>query len=255
MNVIADNLAYRIADHLVDTTKESYINPVTTIVENYPYESREANTQRLAQLLQRKVPKPYTGRGARKLEGINRVIGDDLRSKVDRNEPVTIVDFGAGKGEVTEALADYYANSINPNLTTVYAVELKPLPPSPKYIHTVIEELEDKSVDLIVVIAVLHHVHPADRRRILGEFDRVLKEDGKIVIEEHASNGSTGFYMSLDIYHNFWYIVEKEDYDPLYLMSAEETAAEFSRAGFQQSYRASPEGWQALYVASFDRKI
>ncbi|KNF10091.1 methylase involved in ubiquinone/menaquinone biosynthesis [Gottschalkia purinilytica] len=44
--------------------------------------------------------------------------------------------------------------------------------------------LEDRSIDYILIMAVLHHISTQDIKEYLIEFKRVLKKDGKLVIIE-----------------------------------------------------------------------
>lgn len=146
--------------------------------------------------------------------------------------PKTILDIGAGTGEITRQIKDHYKLSKD----NVYLIDNKlpvindmtPL----SYIDNKIP-LADGSIDLIIMFVVLHHIPPEERDNIISEVKRILSPDGIFIIREHDSDGSLNFYIFLDLLHIFWYLAFEETPDPMYLLSREEVNQEMNKHGLQ----------------------
>jgi SAM-dependent methyltransferase len=144
--------------------------------------------------------------------------------------PRRILDIGAGNGEITVALKNYYRLPAQ----EVFAIDVK-LPQIAdvtqlQYVDGKIP-LPDNSIDLIVAFAVLHHIDPVNRFALVQEMVRVVTPYGMIVLREHDDNGDALLYHFLDLLHVFWYIAAGETPDPLYLMTQSETSRLFRVAG------------------------
>lgn len=169
--------------------------------------------------------------------------------------PRTILDVGAGKGDITTALKIYY----NLPSSDVFAIDQK-LPEVAEitpltYIDGKIP-LSDNSIDLIIIFVVLHHIPPDVRPNIMSEISRVLSPNGVVIIREHDNDGTQDFYVFLDLMHLLWYLAFKETPDPLYLLSRAETQNLFKDAGLESSgYITYPEpNPQHLYHEMFTKK-
>jgi SAM-dependent methyltransferase len=242
MDSVKSNLIQQIGKYYVLTQREE--KEIGSVVDNWGFETREHNTLRLKRSLS--LAKPITdsnpNRGAQKL--------DRVTSSLKGFKPSSVLDFGAGDAEVTIAAAKKYKLPKE----SVYAVELKPLPSSNFFTPlSDLSAIPDNSIDLILVLEVLHHVHPRQRPTIISNLVRILRPGGLIVIEEHAYNQSPGMYMSLDIYHNMWYLRNNEDYDPLYLLTEDQLQHELST--LQLHSKSKPVGWQQIYAAIYTKKI
>lgn len=136
--------------------------------------------------------------------------------------PQSILDIGAGNGEITSMMKNHYKLPYQ----NVFAIDQK-LPhtinvTSLTYVDGGIP-LPDNSIDLIIMLVVLHHIPPDQRPNILAEIYRVLSPDGLLIIREHDDVKTVDYQIFIEILHIFWYIVSKETDDPLYLMSRTET--------------------------------
>jgi len=243
MEDIGRNLTKTVGKYFVLGAREE--KELSSVVNNWAYETRQENTQRLEKALSMAKAKPSEeARGKRKL--------NDILPSIGKFKPKTVLDFGAGTGDVTQAAALYY--SLSP--TQVFAIEPKEMPPSSLFTYKKdISQVPDASIDLILILETLHHIHPQDRIPILSHVSRVLSPKGKVIIQEHAYNATPAHYIGLDIYHNVWYIKNKEDYDPLYLFSIENATLQMANAGLELESKTDPRGWQQIYSASFVKKI
>ena len=169
--------------------------------------------------------------------------------------PKTILDIGAGKGDITTALKQYY------NLSTqdVYAIDQK-LPTITDLTPLIYVDgkipLPDNSIDLIIIFVVLHHIPPDIRPSIMLEIARVLSPNGVVIIREHDNDGSPDFYIFLDLMHLFWYLAFNETADPLYLLSRIEIQDLFRQVGLESSgYITYPDpNPQRIYHEMFTKK-
>jgi 2-polyprenyl-3-methyl-5-hydroxy-6-metoxy-1,4-benzoquinol methylase len=177
---------------------------------------------------------------------------------IDSIKPTRIMDIGAGKGELLSALA----RKFKLQKENAIGVELKLIDDSTRNFTMITYQdngelpVEDSSVDVIILTHVLHHMHQQVRNSILLKIDRMLTPNGIVVIEEHDYDESTAMYLSLDILHNFWYIVENESIDAMYLMRREQTDQLFFDAGFmvKPDSQRDAKGWQRNYWNVYIRK-
>ncbi|MFC7060306.1 class I SAM-dependent methyltransferase [Halobacillus seohaensis] len=96
-----------------------------------------------------------------------------------------ILDFGAGTGANCPLClpSNYYG--IDPDVSRInYAKRIYP-----DYTFDVFKNskipLKDSSVDVILIVAVLHHIHPKEIKTYIKEFQRILKPNGgKIIVME-----------------------------------------------------------------------
>ena len=188
-------------------------------------------------------------RANERVSGVVDILGDQLT-------PKSILDIGAGTGDITIALKNYY--KLDP--TAVFAIDEK-LPQTQQispltYVEGKIP-LPTNSVDLIIMFAVLHHINPQRRKEILSEAARVLSPEGAIIIREHDYNNDPNFYTFLDLLHMLWYIAYNETQDPLYLMSRRETQDLFEQIGFTSKNYITygKSNLQKLYHEMFVRTI
>lgn len=145
--------------------------------------------------------------------------------------PKSILDIGAGAGDITTALRNYYQLPEQ----NVFAIDQK-LPEildvtAITYDNDGRIPLPDASIDLITLFVVLHHIPPDARTGIMSEIARVLAPNGAVIIREHDNDSTHDFYVFLDIIHLFWYLASGETPDPLYLMSRAETQGLFQQVG------------------------
>ena len=238
MEGITSNLIRQMRKYYVLGVREE--TGLESVVNNWAYETRESNTQRLHRVLSGASIIPNTDSSSQKLA--------DLNDSLGTISPKTILDFGAGTGDLLGALAKKY------NITKKYsyAIEPKGIPEPHKF--TVISnttELPDKTIDLMIIQEVLHHIHPKTRVKLLADISRIMSPTGIILIKEHAYSEAPAMYIGLDIYHNMWYIRNTEDYDPLYLLSETDLIDLMNTAGFQCDSKSKPRGWQQIYVGVF----
>ncbi|CAK7994642.1 Methyltransferase [uncultured virus] len=144
--------------------------------------------------------------------------------------PKSILDVGAGTGEILTGLQNHY------RVSNAYAIDFK-LPTKDQSFQTLLYTdqmtipLPNESVDLIIIFETLHHIHPKDRLVTLKEVARILKPGGRCLISEHDDNQSTAFYNFMELYHLFWYAANNEKVDPLYLMARVDTMKLFKDVG------------------------
>ncbi len=146
--------------------------------------------------------------------------------------PESIIDLGAGSGDITIALKDYYGLSTD----KVFAIDQKLPSITEVTALTYVDEkipLPDNSIYFVVMFVVLHHIPHDIRIDILDEISRILIPGGYVFIREHDDDTTKSFYVFIDLIHIFWYLSSNETADPLYLMTRTETQQLFENAGFQ----------------------
>jgi ubiquinone/menaquinone biosynthesis C-methylase UbiE len=124
-----------------------------------------------------------------------------------------VLDFGSGTGANCTLCkpGNYYG--IDPDLKRVnFAKRIYP-----DYTFNVFKKdkipLEDYSVDIILIVAVLHHIHPEQMGTYIKEFRRVLKPNGGIVVIEPCftnENSISNWFMERN--DNGDYIQNEEGY-------------------------------------------
>lgn len=160
----------------------------------------------------------------------------------DKFKVETIVDIGCSNGEITNSLGERFRCKVygfdvreDPNLV-VKNFEFQKIEPNEKY------PIEDNSVDLIISMAVLHHVEDIDF--LLSEVRRMLKPGGYFIIREHDCD-SQDLSDTLDIIHGLYACVLNEP--------QEETPEEFI-ANYYAHYRTRVEWAKHIAAHGFMRQ-
>lgn len=190
------------------------------------------------------------------LIGKDRIIDPRSRNPETQNKKIkSYLDIGGGNGEITDALG----TALNLTRTSVFLLDDK-APDSTLHDYTRVSydkngnlPFKDGSVDLITMFVVLHHIQPHDRIKLLSEVHRVLSYGGLFIIREHDDNGAPSYFDFLSLIHEFWYVVEEETHDPLYLMSRIEIQQTLEKIGFVSTNYKSYGSYnpQRLYYESF----
>lgn len=151
-------------------------------------------------------------RADERVNSISNLIGD---KKIN-----SLLDIGAGTGDLTIAIG----NKLNLPPNKIFAIDDK-LQPSTSLtkINELSREIPDNSIDLAIMLVVLHHVELEERIKLLQEVERVLTIGGLLIIREHNDNKSLMFQRFIDLLHMLYYISGNEVEDPLHLMSRIET--------------------------------
>lgn len=240
MDGITSNLLRQMRKYYVLGVREE--TGLDSVVNNWAYETRDSNTQRLRRVLSEAPIIPSTDSAGKKLEQLTESLGTIC--------PKTLLDFGAGTGDLLGAVSKKY----NISKKYSYAIEPKGIPEPHQF--TVLQdttELPDKTIDLVLIQEVLHHIHPTTRVKLLTDIYRIMSPNGIILIKEHAYVEAPAMYIGLDIYHNMWYIRNTEDYDPLYLLSTTDLIKLMNGVGFRLKSKSTPRGWQQIYVSVFNK--
>ena len=240
MDGITSNLLRQMRKYYVLGVREE--TGLDSVVNNWAYETRESNTQRLRRVLSNAPIISNTDSAAQKL--------GNLTDSLGTISPKTILDFGAGTGDLLGAIAKKY------NITKKYSYAIEPKGIPEPHEFTVLQttsELPDKTVDLILIQEVLHHIHPNTRAELLTDIHRIMSPNGIILIKEHAYSEAPAMYIGLDIYHNMWYIRNAEAYDPLYLLSRTDLINLMTAGGFRLKSASEPRGWQQIYLSVFNK--
>lgn len=204
------------------------INDILMRIKSNPSD-RQTPVEKLHAILSRlnRLP-PREGR-------IEERIGTIVEMVKSQNlRPRTILDIGAGTGEILLGLKNFY----NLDTENVFAIDNK-LPNIDKITPLTYQNgtipLPDNSIDLVVMLMTLHHIPIEARPGIVSEISRVLSPNGVVIIREHDNNYDPDFYTFLDGLHLFWYLASGETPDPLFLMTRVETSALFNQAGLQSA--------------------
>ena len=104
------------------------------------------------------------------------------------------VDFGCGDGQFANTMIQTY-NISNHLLIDIVDTRID------KHLHfgTSLDKVSSKSVNLITAMMSLHHV--TNLSKVLQEFDRILKDNGIVVIREHDSENQTDEF-NIEVYHH-----------------------------------------------------
>lgn len=110
-------------------------------------------------------------------------IDNIVKERFDLNNK-KILDFGCGVGTCSSMFSPDNYLGVDPDSRRIdYARRLYP-----KHTFLVLKEkelpLENRSVDYILVIAVLHHIPSKELQEYLQEFRRILKPNGKVIVIE-----------------------------------------------------------------------
>lgn len=146
--------------------------------------------------------------------------------------PKSILDIGAGSGIILQSIGKEYGL----HKSKMFGVELKeitnPNITSLKYTSDMSIPLPDKSIDVIMMMSVLHHIPPENRPKVMSEVQRIASDNCRIVIREHDGDDTLEFWMFLQFVHYVWYVAYSEHCDPLFLMPKTELINMFSNYGF-----------------------
>jgi len=118
---------------------------------------------------------------------------DRLIFKLGINNEHTIVDFGCGPGFYTIPLARVARRTIGIDVSSKMLKRTSEYAQREAVTVQLIESdgtainLEDNSVDLILTVHVYHEI--TDREKVLGEFSRILKPDGRLAVVERTRGG------------------------------------------------------------------
>lgn len=171
--------------------------------------------------------------------------------------PKSVLDIGAGQGIIAQSVGQYFQLP----KPVVYGIDLQPID-NPnitvlQYDGKSLVPLPDKSVDLILLMSVLHHIDPDNRRHVLSEVSRLLSDDGRVVMREHDSDETYEFRIYLQFVHYVFYVAHNETHDPLYLMTKPELCDIMSQFGFELSREGPQEhrNPQRLYNCVFKKNI
>lgn len=180
---------------------------------------------------------------------------DELLQQFNVNvKTMSILDIGAGKGEIITAIQQKYHLPKN----RVYAIDIK-LPvlknvTTLSYVKNKIP-LPDKSMDVILLLAVLHHIDVNQRVHLLKEIKRILVPGGYVIIREHDDNKQVSFLTFIELIHLFWYEVENEEEDLLSLMTKDDIKQLFNGFTSVYSYTYPDPNPQRLYNEVFRLSI
>lgn len=168
-----------------------------------------------------------------------------------------VLDIGAGNGDIINALKHYYQLPKK----NVYAIDQK-LPDlkdvtSLTYTKKGTIPLEDNSINVILLYAVLHHIEPTIRNQVMKEIQRILAPGGIVIIREHDDDKSKEFYQYIDFIHILWYVTRDETQDPLYMLNRQEFTDMFEDIGLESIYYTSYDepNTQHIYHEIFQKPI
>ena len=168
-------------------------------------------------------------------------------------KPTNVLDIGAGKGIILSGVKQFYGLSTE----NVYALDLQPIERKDitviGYDENMKIPLEDNSIDLIIMLSLLHHVE--DRKQLLLEVVRVLSPNGRVIIREHDDDKTKLFYIFIQLMHYVWYEYNNESRDPLVMMSHKELISLFKSVGLTSVNYIKPVGFniQKLYGEVFKK--
>ena len=113
----------------------------------------------------------------------NIYIHNKVRQHFDFSDK-SVLDFGAGTGANCTLCSPHHYLGIDPDSHRIDFA--RRMYNDYRFMAYTGNELpvEDNSFDFILIVAVLHHIHPEMIPRYIKEFKRVLKPKGKIVVIE-----------------------------------------------------------------------
>lgn len=166
-----------------------------------------------------------------------------------------LLDIGAGNAELT----DYFGRNLKAK--TIYALDVYPesdfVQPTPdsNVIYKQIKDdhlpIPDHSVNIVMMMMLLHHVDQDKKKNILKEIKRVLKPGGLVFIREHdVQTGDKGMEKYLDDVHSKFNPNPMEhSVEKTYYMSRKELRDLFTKEGFTHLYDSNYKGKnpQAIY--------
>src|SRR6266498_605916 len=149
------------------------------------------------------------------------------RRAADRR-PLAVVDVGSGTGRFTPALADTFGGpvyGVEPSMRMRAVAEEHAAHPAVSYLAGGAEAipLPEDSCDLALLFLVWHHV--SDRVRAVGELDRVLRPEARILIRSNYSDRMPNLLM-------YDYFPRARQLDAAMYPTFDEAVAAFSAGGF-----------------------
>jgi ubiquinone/menaquinone biosynthesis C-methylase UbiE len=166
--------------------------------------------------------------------------------------PKSILDIGAGEGIIAQSVGESYGL----DKESIFAIDLQKIDNN----HVTVLEyvdgkipLPDKSVDLVILMSVLHHIDPHNRMKVMAEVQRVLSDNGRVFIREHDDNAKYEFRIFLQFVHYVWYTVYNENEDPLYLMTKKYLVELFEDYGMTVDNEKSTDNPQRIYECVFKK--
>ncbi|PPA90053.1 class I SAM-dependent methyltransferase [Brevibacillus laterosporus] len=129
-------------------------------------------------------------------------IHDHIKSQFTVENKI-VLDFGCGTGANCCMFGTEHYYGIDPDVNRVqFAKRLYP-----NHTFTIFDgkriPMHNQTVDLLLIVAVLHHISNEQISEYLSEFHRVLKPDGKIIIIEP--------YLSRKKKFNNWFMTRYDD--------------------------------------------
>ena len=123
-------------------------------------------------------PEPNKAEQARLLE-IEKLIAIVLQNKAA--ETIDIIDFGCGRGWLTNKLSQY-GNVIGIEPVANVVAYAKKLYPNINFEVGSIEKLNNKQVDLLVASEVIEHFSDTDKLKYFATFNNAIKPNGYCII-------------------------------------------------------------------------
>ncbi|MDT3424849.1 ubiquinone/menaquinone biosynthesis C-methylase UbiE [Paenibacillus forsythiae] len=143
-------------------------------------------------------------------------IHDQIQPRFAFNDKV-VLDFGSGTGANCSMFKPLHYLGIDPDESRIHYARRS----YPNYKFHVLENgkvpVDDKSVDYILIIAVLHHISSGEITEYMKEFKRVLKPDGNVIVMEPCmcqKKPLSNWFMNF--YDNGEYIRNEEEYIQLF---------------------------------------
>jgi len=213
MDRIVKNLTSVIKDTSKDAQKRG--PEILNIIESWPYDSKEAQIDKFARIF-KEVKKSNLDYDLDELKS-----NLESHSDLSMDDVNSILEIGNGPNNSLVALAEEYqlpkdvvfTTSVNTTMKSITRINLS--------------DLEDDSIDLIILYLSLHHIHPKDRVNLTSELKRVISLNGMIIVKEYDYNKSTELNMSLDILDSYNCAVNSRKPEPSYFMSRDELVSLF----------------------------
>lgn len=174
-----------------------------------------------------------------------------------KGRPVkNVLDIGAGDASILKVVKDKF----NLLQKDVFALDAK-TPTDIPGITTITYDkdgnipLRDNEIDLIICFNVLHHVPRLNP--LLSEIARVLSPKGILIIREHDDNGDPIFKRYIELIHIYHYLVNKEDEDPLLLLTRKKLGSLMNGIGLVSVNYTTYENVnpQRIYHEAFVKEI
>lgn len=168
-----------------------------------------------------------------------------------------VLDIGAGNANIALGIKEHY----NLSSDDILVLDDKTIV-SEEYTKIYYDEhynilLHNNSVDVIILFNVIHHIHPNNREKLFDEMYRVLKPKGIVIVREHDDIKDKKFTLFLNLVHLFWYNIEHEDIEKMWLLDVKKLNDMFEYKGFEPIYfRSLGEGnrnLQRLYYVAYQK--